>query len=131
MQQKKNTGVGVMNKSGYNLLRALLITFGLVHLGGVTWYFESLGTVVFVCGLITCIVAFILGIADFQKTTSIARDSFFAVLALIGIAASVGLFVERVKLWGSIVGGIKHLIPLILFVLVLKVIYKSQRESAS
>lgn len=127
MQQKRNTVVkDVMNKSHYSLLRALLITFAFVNLVGIVWYIDSLSKITLLSGAISCIAAFIFGISDFQTKTSVFRSFVFIVFAIAGITASIIRIFYDTNMFCDIWGAVPHVLPLILFAVVLKMVLRKQ-----
>jgi uncharacterized membrane protein HdeD (DUF308 family) len=118
-----------MNQSRYGFLRALLITFGLISLIGIVWYFTILSATSLVCGITTFISGIALGISDLQKKTSVLRSATLALFALAGTLASVVQIFHDSNMLSDPWGAIPWLFPLILFAITLKVIIKNKNIS--
>ncbi|MHB8791174.1 MAG: hypothetical protein ACYDBT_15000 [Desulfobulbaceae bacterium] len=118
-----------MNQSRYGFLRALLITFGLISLIGIVWYFTMLSTTSLVCGITTFISGFALGIADLQKKTSVLRSATLALFSLAGTLASVVQIYHDSNVFSDLWGAFPWLFPLILFATSLKIIIKNKNIS--
>jgi len=116
-----------MNKSEHGLLRALLITFGIISIIGIVWYSTTLSTITLVCGVTSCIAALVLGFSNFQPSkTSVFSSPILIAFAMAGIMASVVRIVYDSNMLRDLWGAIPHVLSLILFSAVLKVIVKSK-----
>ena len=80
--------------------------------------------------MISCIAALFLGIANFQKGTSIFKSRDFVVVAIAGILASVVRVFYDSNMLRDLWGAIPHLLSLVLFAYTLKVILKSKKVPA-
>ena len=114
-----------MNESRYGFLRALLITFGLIQLIGIVWYSNTLSLTTLLCGIIVCIAAFFLGIADFQNKSSIFKKRDFAAIVIAGIITAIINIFRDTNMFSDLWGAIPHLITIALFSYTLKAILKS------
>ena len=126
-QEQNMVARDAMNKSEHGLLRALLLTFGVIGVIGIVWYFTTLSTLTIVCGVTSCIAAFVLGLSSLQPTKkSIINRSILIIFAMAGVVASVVRIVYDSNMLRDLWGALPHVLSLILFGVVLNVIIKSK-----
>jgi hypothetical protein len=118
-----------MNESRYGFLRALLITFGLIQLIGIVWYSNTLSLTTLLCGIVACIAAFFLGIADFQNKTSIFKQRDFAAIAIAVIITAIIRIFHDTNMFSDLWGALPHLLTLALFGYTLKAIFNSNNNA--
>lgn len=114
-----------MNKSEHGFLKGMLITFGIINIIGIVWYSTTLSTITLVSGVAMCIMSFLLGFSNLHpEESSVFNRPLLIVFTMIGIAASLTRTLYDSHMLRDIFGALPHLLSLVLFVTVLKIVAK-------